>query len=433
MRLYSKPGLICLTLIAVAIPVVVWLVLPVVPAMTTTQNPQSGYRFPDSNLVFERQRIGDGPIGHPHITNVQVVDFDQDGYSDVIVCDADRNSVIWYRGTESGQWDEQVLARDLVAPAHATVIDMEQDGRFELLVSVLGNIEPDDAVIGRLVLLERDGEEIRQRTILDDVRRVADAQGADFDADGDMDLVVAVFGYDRGQVLWLENMNNGRFREHELLSAPGTIHVPIADFDSDGDPDIAAIVSQDEEELWAFENLGDGKFEPRLLYMTFNYDLGSAGLIQTDLDQDGDADLLLPAGDNLEDTDAYPQPYHGCLWLENLGGWKFEVRRIAEFGGTYAADVGDFDGDQDLDVVLASMANVWDGEGRASIVWLENDGRQNFQTWQIDHSPTHLVTVGCGDVNDDGRTDIVAGGLHITPPFDRLGRVTAWINKGASP
>ena len=100
---------------------------------------------------------------------------------------------------------------------------------------------------------------------------------------------------------------------------PLITHVQITDFDGDGINDVVAGFSQDDEELWGLENLGGGRFAPRLLYRTVNFDLGSAGLVKVDLDRDGDMDLLLPCGDYLEDRHAYPQPYHGCLWFENQG------------------------------------------------------------------------------------------------------------------
>lgn len=422
--------LITLGLIAVAIPLLTWLVFPSSPALgELPASVQVRTGFSNSTLSFTKMEVGDSFRGHPRICHVQITRLRKDGPMGVLICDAARNSVSFSSPTGTGTWTETVLLSDVIAPAHATVVDIDGDADLDIIVSVLGNIEPDDGVIGSVVLMENDRGGYNPRTILDDVRRVADVQPGDFDGDGDLDLAVAVFGYNRGQLLWLENRGAGRFRDHELHSAPGIIHVPVADFDGDGDPDIAAVVTQDEEELWGFENLGGGRFRGRRLWFTHNFDLGGAGLLAEDLDQDGDIDLVLPAGDNLEDFDPFPQPYHGCLWFENTGGWSFTRKRISDFGGTYAAATRDMDNDGDVDVVLVSMANVWDDPDRASIVLLRNDGAQNFEPFRIDSTPTHLVTVGLGDLNGDNRPDIVAGGLHIRGPYDRLGRVTAWMNQ----
>src|SRR5262249_26088025 len=136
----------------------------------------------------------------------------------------------------------------------------------------------------------------------------------------------------------------------------------------------------------------------------------------------------LSAGDNLEIRYPCPQPWHGCIWFRNQGDWKFEPRELCHLAGTYAVAAGDVDGDGDLDVVMASMFNDWRQPGAASLVWLENDGRQNFTPWQIADRPTTLATIACGDLNGDGRADIVAGGLHILEPFDRLGRISLWLS-----
>jgi len=387
-----------------------------------------GSRFPPSSLPLTQMPLGPQAKIPPRITHVQVHDFDGDGLGDVLVCDALRNAVLWYRQAPQGQWEERVLGEDLVAPAHATVIDLDRDGDSDVLVAVLGNIHPDDTQIGRVVWLEQTAAGFAPHLLLDDVRRVADVQGGDLDGDGDVDLAVAVFGYARGQILWLENDGAQRFEEHLVHSAPGSIHIPIADFDGDGDLDMCTVYSQNEEEIWGFENRGGGTFLPRRLHFTINFDIGSAGLVASDLDRDGDVDLLWPLGDNLEYEFTYPQPYHGCVWLENQGDWTFLPRRIASFGGCYAAAVSDLDGDEDNDVVLVSLFNDWHVPGQASIVWLENDGRQRFTTWQIDSAPTHLVTVGCGDLNGDGRDDIVAGGLHVTSYDKNRGGVAAWVS-----
>jgi hypothetical protein len=255
---------------------------------------------------------------------------------------------------------------------------------------------------------------------------VSDVQVGDLNGDGRLDMAVAEFGYDRGRVIWLENRGGNRFRDHVLIVAPGAIHVPIVDLNGDGKLDIVTILSQEDEEVLAFENLGGGQFRRRSIYAQVNFDFGSSGLFVNDLNGDGRPDLLLTAGDNLEITYNAPQPWHGCILLENKGDWKFEPRRIATVGGVYAAGVGDLNGDGHPDIVLASMFNNWRQQGSASLVWLENDGNGNFTTWQIDDSPSHLATVAVGDLDGDGRADIVAGSLHMLGPFNRLGRVTMW-------
>ncbi len=425
-----KPSTFCLLIAAFGIPVGAYLVRPQPAAFgPVAETAAAETDFPRSRLPLRREPLGPSAKYPPRITNVQIVDFDQDGMQDVIACDALRNQVLWYRQSPRGEWEERLLGDDLVAPAHATPVDLDADGDLDVLVSVLGNIYPDDTHVGRVVWLEQAGDRFIRHLLLDDVRRVADIQAGDLDGDSDLDLVVAVFGYARGRILWLENRGGGRFRDHEIDYGPGAIHVPLADYDGDGDLDIATVFSQNEEEVWGYENLGGGKFRSRLLHLTVNHDVGSAGLVQTDLDGDGDADLLWPLGDNLEYQYTYPQPYHGCVWLENRGGWEFVPRQIAQFGGCYAAAAADLDADGDRDVVLVSLFNDWQTPGHASVAWLENDGAQGFTTWQIDDRPTHLVTVACGDLNGDGRDDIVAGALHVTRSDDDLGRMAVWTSR----
>ena len=426
----QKSQLIILIVLAITIPLLAWKFIPSLPSIRTPPTVYSGgSTYPKSRQHFKRLDLETEIRGLPLITNVQIVDLDSDGRPDILVCDAQQNSVSYFKEVD-GKWTEVQLIKDIPAPAHATLVDIDQDGDQDMIVSVLGNLMPDDNVVGRVELYENTPQGYQRHVILDEVRRVADVQPGDFDGDGDTDLAVAIFGYARGRVLWLENRGELQFFDHELLNAPGTIHVPVADFDSDGDLDIVAIVSQDEEELWGFENIGGGKFESHRLWMTVNFDLGSAGLVAADLDGDGDQDLILPAGDNLEDLDAYPQPYHGCYWFENRGGWDFQMARIADLGGTYSAAVGDLDNDGDQDIALVSMTNNWSRTDTASVVWLENDGYQQFSTWQIASDPIHLVTVAVGDLNSDGQLDIVAGGLNLRKPFQRIGRVSAWINQG---
>jgi hypothetical protein len=426
-----SPAVPILAFAAIVIPVAAWLCLPLVPARGALVGPHTGgSRFAAPRLAFAPRALGPAIDRPPRITNVRIVDVDDDGVQDLLACDALDDRVVWYRQAPIGTFEERILADELPDSCHTALVDFDRDGDTDVLVAVLGDVFPNDTHVGSVVLLEQQpGFAFQKRTLVRGLRRVADVQAADFDGDGDMDLAVAVFGFTHGEVLWLENRGDAGFANHQLHFGAGAIHVPIGDFDGDGDLDVATVISQDEETVLAFENRGGGAFRRHVLASSPNFDLGSAGLVSVDLDRDGDLDLLWPVGDNFENDYTFPQPYHGCFWLENRGGFRFAKHRIATFGGTYAADAGDIDGDGDVDVVLVSMFNEWRTPGNASVVWLENDGRQGFTPWQVADRPTHLVTVACGDLDGDGRADIAAGGLHVIAPYDRMGRVTVWTGR----
>ena len=61
---------------------------------------------------------------------------------------------------------------------------------------------------------------------------------------------------------------------------------------------------------------------------------------------------------------------------------------------------------------------------------LENKGNMQYIKHDISKNPTHLLSCEPGDFNNDGLIDLVTGGMHTYPPYDRMGRITLWINNG---
>lgn len=391
-----------------------------------------------SPLRFEGAFFGDASDpsrdGTPFIANVTTADLDRNGTTDVVICDARGGRVTWTR-SEDG-FSERTLA-DLEAPGRAAVVDADGDGDLDIAVAVLGATEPTDEPVGSAVLLRNGGDQrFTVETLHSGVGRVADLRPGDFDGDGDVDFVMAVFGgWTTGHLSWLENTGTG-YEERRLYDKNGTIDAIPTDLDGDGDLDIVALVSQGHEEIVAFVNQGgdgpDPAFAPHLLWAAPHPIWGSAGMELVDLDQDGDTDILFTNGDAL-DIDAAPKPYHGVQWLENLGapdGLTYAYHDLLRLYGAYRATAVDLDGDDDLDVVVTSLYNKWDEQGRYSLGWLRHTEPGTFAFHPIAVQPSHLVTAIAEDLDGDGRPDILAGGMHIVPPYDRLGRLTVWWNRG---
>jgi hypothetical protein len=397
---------------------------------------KTSVEFNNNTIGAKIDFLNPQPVGQtfteaPLISNVQAVDLDGDGLLDIIVCDCRSNSVNWIRQFPAGVYTETVLADGLNAPAHVQVIDFDKDGDKDILVAVLGLLFPSNDKIGSVIILENDGKNhFTKHVVAENIARVSDVRAGDLDNDGDLDLAVAQFGYDDGETRWIENLGNWQFKSHILQNLSGPINVIIDDIDKDGDNDIISLVSQEWEEIYIFINDGKGNFTSKLIYGSNNEDFGSSGIYICDLDKDGDDDILYTNGDAFDYIPPQGKPWHGVQWLENKGNLKFEYHRICNFIGAYNARPVDIDNDGDLDIFCVSAFNLWDKPESQSFIWLENTGNMQFVLHNIANAPTHLLTLESGDFNNDGLMDFVTGGMHAYPPFDRMGRITLWMNNG---
>jgi len=387
----------------------------------------------DTAARFTPRELDGGAFAarRPVVAHVRAVDLDRDGALDLLVCDVAAGRVTWVRGRGDGHFDETAISEAIAAPVHAEARDLDGDGDLDVLVASMGVLLPRNDPIGSVIVLENlGGERFRQRTLAQGVARVTDVQAGDLDGDGDLDLAVGQFGYDQGEIRWMQNRGDWTFESRILLSLSGTIHTPVADMDGDGDLDIVALVSQEWEEIDVFENDGRGKFTTRRVYGAATEQYCSSGIALGDLDGDGDLDVLYTNGDAFVATDYRPLPNHGVQWLEHRGGLSFAFHRIGGFPGAYSPTVADVDGDGDLDGVVVSAFNDWSSPAARSLAWIENLGAGRLALRPQAAAPTHLVTVDAGDFDGDGRVDLVSGGLALYAPFERIERLTLWRGAG---
>jgi hypothetical protein len=392
--------------------------------------PSRAAQAPSYLEYLKPQPIGEAIGQPPWIAHATAVDLDRDGLLDVVFCESKDSTIRWIRQSPRGVFTEQVIATGMSAPVHVEAADMDGDGDLDLLVASMGVVFPDNDRIGTVFVLENDGrQQFTPHAVLEHTSRVTDVRAADLNGDGRLDLALAQFGYDQGEVSWLERTGPWTFQRHVLLELSGAINVVVADFTGDGHPDIAALISQQWEEVYLFEGNGRGNFETRRIWGSTNEDYGSSGLTLCDLNRDGRPDLLYSNGDGFGPAAMPgPRPWHGIQWFENKGAGNFLYHRVGNLPGAYSPVGVDLDGDGFTDIVAVAGYADWSNKNRnvVSLMWFRNDGRMSFEPRVLARSPRDQITVTTGDFDGDGRPEVATGGFYVYPPYENMGRITLW-------
>lgn len=333
-----------------------------------------------------------------------------------------------------------VLAR-LSNPAQFSHGDLDGDGFEDLIIADLGSFKPLDHQEGKVVWLRwnEQSQQFDKHVILESLGRTADVQPGDFDGDGDLDLVVAEFGWeDSGGVHLMINQGKAQpgatvpliFETTKIDGRHGPINVPVVDLDQDGDLDFVLLLGQEYESIVFFDNQGNNQFRKRTLYAAGDPSFGSSGLQPVDIDKDGDLDFLYANGDAFDRF--FIKPYHGVRLLENRGNLSFSVHHLGYMAGAHRAMPIDFDNDDDLDIVAVSctpeMLNKSQAGIHNSVVLFRNIGELQFEAGAIQKGESTHSTVTVGDFDGDGDSDFATGDRSAT---DEDSQLSIWWNSGS--
>lgn len=215
---------------------------------------------------------------------------------------------------------------------------------------------------------------------------------ADFDGDGESDVVVANGRHWPGQNFVFLNQGHGRFSVQRELGADRrtTYAAEPADLDGDGDFDIA--VGNDSAPNQILLNDGTGRFE---IGSTFGEISSIRSLTVADMDRDGDLDILSTC-----------RGMQNWLYLNDGNGNFLQSKPFGtERDSTIDVAVVDWNGDGHLDLVLANR----DDQRNAILI---NDGNLNFTTeikFGTRQEQTRAVAVA--DLNGDAKPDIIAANV----------------------
>ena len=314
---------------------------------------------------------------------------------------------------------------DCLNACHVEPIDLNQDGTSDFVVADLGSFLPEDHQMGAVWLMSRarEHENWNRLPLLDGIGRVADVQPLDADGDGDIDLIVAEFGWHAtGKITLLRNNpaedGSPNMSPETIDPRHGAIHVPVADLNRDGHPDFMALISQEHEVVEAFLNRGDGTFASQTVFKSDNPGFGSCGIQLCDLDSDGDLDVLFVNGDSLDTPTA--KPYHSLCWFENAGTYPFTKHEICKIPGGYCVQAGDVDLDGDIDLALVTLlpeavVSAYPVGTFDSVVWFEQTSDLSFVGHSIERDNCHHAACELLDWDGDGDLDLIVGDMAVDP------------------
>lgn len=182
----------------------------------------------------------------------------------------------------------------------------------------------------------------------------------------------------------------------------------VADWDGDGDADVLAVAGiggEDPGVVRLLQNDGHALFTARRVGELSEALVrhGLEGIAAVDLDQDCDRDAVFffpgdvpPFGDEV--------PGSWLAWTQGATGWESVGEATTLPGALHEAEVADLDGDGDPDLAVATTQGLFT---------FANDGGGVFgEAFAAPGAPAHDLALA--DLDGDGDTDIAAGTPGLT-------------------
>ncbi len=272
-------------------------------------------------------------------------------------------------------------------------------------------------------------------------RRASPSEPADFNADGNADLAIANINDDTVSIV-LGN-GDGTFMPQQTINVGDHPRgIAVLDFDGDGDVDVVN-TNRFGSTLSLIENTGNGVFDSSPVTIDAGLN-GEWSLMAGDMNNDGLADLVVGDGDanqirvltsngngtftpqaiqdtggrswqlvlgdvngdgNIDVASANAQNNNGAILMGNGDGtlgaattYNVAVMGSGGNGFPLATDLGDLDGDGDLDWITSSFNGDW--------VVLENDGSGNYSYSMELQAPDAASCSLMADFDNDGDLDL---------------------------
>lgn len=317
-------------------------------------------RYKNKKVTFTEYTVDENIHG---TASIYACDLDSDGDMEILGASVEEDAIVYWRndGGEPIKWTKQLIDKEFKQAISVYAIDLDGDKDLDVVGAAYGGSEI-------AIWLNQDSNPIKwkKQIIKSGFTFAHEVYACDLDLDGDNDILAASTRLNRLSwwrndggnpitIVWIEQVIDSSFIKAKSIR--------VADFDQDGDMDIVGAALDGNEIAWWENKRGNPiKWKKHLIDSSF---MGAHRVQAVDMDNDGDIDIL---------GAAY---YGNIIaWWENKGGtpivWQKNI--IGEnFKRACIVQAVDLDKDGDLDVAGSAQesneVSWWhnvDGRGK---VW----------------------------------------------------------------
>lgn len=280
-------------------------------------------------------------------------DYNNDGNLDLIISGIDNTDGGWgtavtrvYKNLGNGDFQELVGNFLNVFQGSVAWIDFNNDNKTDFIVS--GRTDPLETTNSVALYQNIDDDNFVSISVPFETLSQSDFEIADFDNDGDMDVVMAGYTGSTGTTKVYKNNGNGTFSLHQQLTAAIRASLDWGDYNNDGFYDLVVSgFSGTSQTLKVYNNLS-GILTEVSTAIFVGGEQGSTNWL--DYNNDGNLDIISSIiGDGVWATRIYRNDGNGAFLLEANSGLP-----VNDFSDISYVD---FENDGDLDIFFPSTFN----------------------------------------------------------------------------
>jgi hypothetical protein len=401
-----------------------------------------------STLDLTDIQVNGQPLPMPVLpTYLAVVDMNRDGNLDLVVADFNNPHVYVFLGNGDGTFtfhDTNFDPNGVSNAEQVVVADFNGDGIPDIAVANKGN--------GTVSLFQGTGGgsiTAAGNINLPGVTGSIGLAAGDLNGDGLPDLAVADYGTDAQGAHELDILMNTSANGNISFGPPTQLsfgnhllNVVIADFNEDGQPDLAVSSSGDtvdpnappDQSVWVLYNQGHGQFSVPAAPLTSG--LNPVGLISADINGDGHADLI-SANQNSNTVSVFLDQFSATLQASLAAPAQVDYGRAVEAtftlappaGGPAPSGTATFQIDGVADVVVSLQGVAWPLDQTVQLrpgVYLYHDDAGNYrvQTF-LDQMSAGAHTIAAQYTGDDQLGAVTAQAYTTVLKLDTVVSLTA--------